>query len=353
MGGLLYTEDQIEWIKANRNKYPDPYGFVRDFNQLFGVNRTLTSISDLCRHRKLVRSNFRKLPDTEKHIGETKKMACGLTATIIAWRTYNDIDVRFDNGFIKEHTSYSLFKSGKMTTKTVSSADELVQKYLHEKKMMNCGYECEIVAIRSMKDIDVQWHEGTVTEHRTYNDFSQGKIRVPAKVKWMHQKAVMNCGLDAEIVEFHSTSDILVRFEDGYETHSTTASWTHRTVDNPNVSNIGKKTSRAGERKMMKSGLFCTITEYRGINDIDVMFDDSLSTCNVTYTNFIKGSINHPLMLKGGHYTSRDFHGYILEGRVFLTDNDALYKVITPDGDKELLYISSIIERIKAMANAV
>ena len=41
----------------------------------------------------------------EKYIGVTCTMNCGLEATIIAYRTYNDIDIQFEDGTIRLHTN--------------------------------------------------------------------------------------------------------------------------------------------------------------------------------------------------------------------------------------------------------
>lgn len=46
--------------------------------------------------------------------GETKMMNCGLVASIIAYRNNRDIDVQFSNGGLVQHRSYSNFKDGKI-----------------------------------------------------------------------------------------------------------------------------------------------------------------------------------------------------------------------------------------------
>lgn len=38
----------------------------------------------------------------EKWIGQTRMMKCGMKATVIAYRNFNDIDVQFENGTIHE-----------------------------------------------------------------------------------------------------------------------------------------------------------------------------------------------------------------------------------------------------------
>ena len=48
----------------------------------------------------------------EKYIGQTRTMKCGLKATIIAYRNNKDIDVRFEDGSIKESTCTKQFNEG-------------------------------------------------------------------------------------------------------------------------------------------------------------------------------------------------------------------------------------------------
>ncbi len=42
--------------------------------------------------------------------------------------------------------------------------------------MMNCGYMATIIAYRGRKDIDVKFEDGTIREHREYRSFTAGEI---------------------------------------------------------------------------------------------------------------------------------------------------------------------------------
>ena len=55
-----------------------------------------------------------KRKDPSVHIGETMEMANGLTAEIIGYRCVGDIDVKFSDGFVVQHKTYSHFRSGHM-----------------------------------------------------------------------------------------------------------------------------------------------------------------------------------------------------------------------------------------------
>lgn len=50
---------------------------------------------------------------------------------------------------------------------------------LYKTRQMNNGFNATIIAYRNVTDIDVQFEDGTVVEHRTYQSFKLGKIRNP------------------------------------------------------------------------------------------------------------------------------------------------------------------------------
>lgn len=47
-----------------------------------------------------------------ERFGEEKVMKCGMKAKIIAYHTYNNIAIMFENGIIKENISYLTFCHG-------------------------------------------------------------------------------------------------------------------------------------------------------------------------------------------------------------------------------------------------
>lgn len=56
-----------------------------------------------------------------------------------------------------------------------------------EKKIANNGLEMEIIAYRGITDIDIQFSDGTIVEHKTYQAFCNGHIR-PNKEDIEYQK---------------------------------------------------------------------------------------------------------------------------------------------------------------------
>jgi hypothetical protein len=60
---------------------------------------------------------------------------------------------------------------------SVNKAD----KRIDETHMMNCGMQATIIAYRSNQDIDIQFEDNTVVKNRTYNAFIKGGIAYPNK----------------------------------------------------------------------------------------------------------------------------------------------------------------------------
>ena len=67
-------------------------------------------------------------------LGETRRMSCGMKATIIRYNNAHDIDVRFEDGAVVEHKEYSKFKKGGI-------ANPNFNPRLGETRMVNCGME--------------------------------------------------------------------------------------------------------------------------------------------------------------------------------------------------------------------
>ena len=53
-------------------------------------------------------------------IGETRTMNNGQKATIIKYKKYNDIDIQFEDGTIVQHRAYSSFKKGKIRNPNIT-----------------------------------------------------------------------------------------------------------------------------------------------------------------------------------------------------------------------------------------
>ena len=223
-------------------------------------------------------------------LGETRRMSCGMKATIIRYNNAHDIDVRFEDGAVVEHKEYSKFKKGGI-------ANPNFNPRLDETRMMNCGMEATIIRYKGAEDIDVRFGDRTIVKHRTYDQFKKGNIanqntKASAESR-LGEARMMNCGMKATIIRYGGCNDIDVRFEDGaVMEHRIYNDFKKGTITNPNIKASAE--SRLGETRMMNCGMEATIVRYGGATDIDVCFEDGTVAKDKTYRAFKKGEIAHP-----------------------------------------------------------
>ena len=273
--------------------------------------------------------NFKKggiaNPNFNPHLGEIRMMNCGMRATIIRYREYADIDVRFEDGAVVVHKQYNQFKSGEIANPDtkVSAKDRL-----DETRMMNCGMAATIIRYGNNGDIDVRFGDGTIVKHRTYDQFKKGKI-VNRDIKTfaearLGETRMMNCGMEATIIRYNTSKDIDVRFEDGkVVVHKKYDQFKRGNIANPNMKASAE--NRLGETRMMNCGMEATIIRYGNSGDIDVCFEDGAVAKHKDYSKFKKGEIAHEsLSQKRG---SKDFHGFICK-QGFKDEDRTLYECI-------------------------
>ena len=106
-------------------------------------------------------------------LGETRMMNCGMEATIIRYGKAIDIDVRFEDGTVVKHKSYSKFKKGGIANPNIKASR------FDETRMMSCGMEATIIRYGGATDIDVRFEDGAIMEHMIYSKFKKGSIAHP------------------------------------------------------------------------------------------------------------------------------------------------------------------------------
>ena len=168
---------------------------------------------------------------------------------------------------------------------------------LGETRMMNCGMEATIIQYKNAMDIDVRFEDGSVVEHKAYGNFKRGGIVNPnirAFVKdRLGETRMMNCGMEATIIRYESAKDMDVCFKDGaIVEHRKYDSFKRGEIANPNMKVSAK--NRLGETRMMNCGMKATIIRYGNNGDIDVRFEDRTIAKRKGYGDFKKGKIANP-----------------------------------------------------------
>ncbi len=228
----------------------------------------------------------------QDRINETQAMNNGQKATIIAYRGSADIDVRFEDGTIVSNKTYNSFKNGNIKNPN---------NHIDEVRQMHNGMKATIIAYRSSPDIDIQFEDGTIVYHKQYVSFLNGCIKNP-NIR-LNEARQMNNGQSAVIKEYRKATDIDVEFEDGtIVTHRSYNAFLNGSIRNPNkISDreLNKKHNKPsvihkGEERTMNNGEKATIIAYRSFKDIDVQFEDGTVISHRIYGEFKKGSIMKP-----------------------------------------------------------
>lgn len=142
--------------------------------------------------------------------GEKKIMNCGLEAEIICYRSADDIDVKFEDGYIAYNKSYSHFKNGKIKSRLNES------NRLGEERLMNCGLKAKIIRYKNSQDIDVEFEDGYIRKHQCYCHFKNGKLESKKEYESrVGRSLVMKSGEKATIIRYGNAKDIDVEFDNG------------------------------------------------------------------------------------------------------------------------------------------
>ena len=239
----------------------------------------------------------------EQHIGETHKALNGQMMTIIDWKGFSNIGVRFEDGTEVSGKRYDHFEKGYINnpncpTKKRSSKDRVGQT----NKASN-GLMMTIEVYRSATDLDVRFENGTLVQHKAYKEFLAGTIGCPGYGRFTDildrysgKRIKANNGQMMEVVGGTAYDDLTIRFEDGTEVpHVRSSSFYSGSVVNPNYTCADKeRESFIGLTNTAKNGLKMTVVDFRGYDDIDVLFEDGVKVYHKNIQHFRSGDIKHP-----------------------------------------------------------
>lgn len=112
--------------------------------------------------------------DTERHkkerIGVTKENNQGYIMKVIKYNNYNDIVVEFQDEFKgTKNSNWQLFELG-----NIKNPNQTALKHIGEEKCNKQGLHMTIKAYRSYEDIDVVFDNGYTREHVNYSEFKKG-----------------------------------------------------------------------------------------------------------------------------------------------------------------------------------
>lgn len=174
------------------------------------------------RHPKL--SRCQSQIDTSR-VGETHKQICGLNATIIEYPNSKHMTVQFEDGTIATNKNYSEFIKGKLAHPNICMKNKTHTKTdrIGETRRMNCGMDATIIDYKRQNKVTVQFEDGTIVTNKCYHNFLEGGINHPKMDP--HKRSIktyrvgeiqkQTCGLDATIVKYTGIHGVTVIFPDG------------------------------------------------------------------------------------------------------------------------------------------
>ncbi len=166
---------------------------------------------------------------------------------------------------------------------------------------MKNGMKATIIRYKSSAELDIQFEDGIIVKNKTYQSFQKGMIGHPStlhkcKIKdRTGETNIMFNGMKASIINYRSSNDIDVRFEDG----SLRIGCAYKEFKSGHIAHScetreAQANSRLGEKKKMNCGLCATITKYNCYHEIEITFEDGEIVYPIDYGQFSKGMIAHP-----------------------------------------------------------
>lgn len=157
---------------------------------------------------------------TSDRLGEMKMMNCGSIAKITSYRNAEDIDVEFDDGTVVKNVTYYNFSKGTILNPSLPHPQAHINR-IGDIRIMNCGHQATIIAYRNQHDMDIQFEDGEIRYGVQYEKFQRGSVLHPNETKEakarnrIGETRMMNCGKEATIIIYRNSHDIDVEFEDG------------------------------------------------------------------------------------------------------------------------------------------
>lgn len=234
--------------------------------------------------------------------GEKRILSDGTTMVCTRYNNANDISVRFSNGLVLEHTTWEKF----VRRKTVGKCKDWRLEREGAVNYATNGQRMQVINYRTYHDLDVRFDDGTIIPHKTWQDFRDGRVRNPnihgTNSQRLHSRIgteiMSTSGQKMKIIAYRNCEHLDVQFEDG--TIVRDKRWDNFRIGhiaNPNVNGHCVEEARQRREGMMgiaKNGLRMKLVAYRSAKDVDVMFEDGIITQHKTMRQFNIGEIPHP-----------------------------------------------------------
>ena len=165
-------------------------------------------------------------------IGQKARMNCGMEAEVIEDFGSTNITVRFSDGCVVFKKSRHQFYNKKIINPNLRIRKSIVG----QERVMKNNMRAVVIEDNGAYNIKIQFEDGYIATCAR-NSFKKGSVKNPNIIVGclLGQKAMMNCGMEAEVIEDNGANNITVRFTDGYTKRTRRQSFKLRKVNNPNI----------------------------------------------------------------------------------------------------------------------
>lgn len=214
---------------------------------------------------------------------------------IIKYDTNLKVLVRFEDGFETE-CALSQFERGSLTNPHYE-----MNKYIGVESVSSRNQKMKIIAFRAQNDIDVEFEDGTIVKNKRFDHFLSGNLENPnntLKHERIGERNKANNGEWMTITNYNGVADVEITFDDGTVVyHKSYQAFLEGYISKKNKVDqrqVAAKAKRIGEKSIANNGLSMEIIDYRGARDIDIQFEDGVLVTNKRYDHFQSGNIKHP-----------------------------------------------------------
>lgn len=261
--------------------------------------------------------------------GETKTMNNGMKATIIGCDGCRNITVRFSDGTVVSNRYYSNFCKGRIDNPNVKNTSSKSTNRIGLTKKMNCGLKATIIEYKISRKMKVRFENG-VEKNCSWTDFRDGTITPLLMSNFVNpsdrvgQKQMQSCGEECEVIAYKDTTHITVRFlSSGLTKQSSWKSFTSGLISNNNTIKEQKENNKNLEGKTFVNyaGIDFKVIEYKSARDVVIRFSDGVLK-NTQFSQIKKKCVAHPGFDKSGSVRVHNITGV----RKLVTSHCPYYK---------------------------
>ena len=267
-------------------------------------------------------------------VGKKFKQNSGRWVEVIRYDKGGKVDLRFDDGVVVKNKNYRSAKEGKIGYPGQNlRKDRLIAERVGQTVQNKDGELMTLIVYRGFNDIDIQFEDGIIVEHRSYNSFKDGKVDKPTYCR-LGEESVATNGMKIKIIEYRSSDDIDVQFEDGViAQHKQYSSFKSGKISHPLKNKISIMGRYDDKILYNRSGIRFKVVNYISSVDVEIMFEDG-EVKKVRLNNMKRGRIAHPQF--NNSTFAYNFYDFSDIKKAYSVGNEVFYTCTDKNGNKTI-----------------